>query len=65
MENGENVAHSDLRMVSGDRCVPSRVMKAVNKGAQILILSMTVIRNRDFLSGFASQVKFLPLVSGL
>ena len=21
MENGENVAHSDLRMVSGDRCL--------------------------------------------
>lgn len=40
MENGENVAHSDLRMVSGDRCVPSREMKAFNKGAQIIILSM-------------------------
>lgn len=62
MENGENVAHSDLRMVSGDRCVPSREMKAFNKRAQIIILPMTVIRNRDFLSGFVSQVKICSFV---
>ena len=37
-------------------------MKAFNKGAQIIILSMTLIRNRDFLSGFLSQVKISSFV---